>query len=133
MRFAARMNHCSPNRVDRAGATRGWRGGLTRAIINRHERQSSKLFPPNEKIVEGRAAIEKFWKAAMDSGIKTVELKTTEVEGLGESAAEVGSYTLYGKDGAAMDRGKYLMLWKRVDGAWKFDRDCWNSNQPASR
>jgi hypothetical protein len=39
----------------------------------------------------------------MDSGIKTVELKTTEVEGLGESAAEVGSYSLYGKDGAAMD------------------------------
>jgi uncharacterized protein (TIGR02246 family) len=95
--------------------------------------ERGQLFPPNEKIVEGRAAIEKFWKAAMDSGIKTVELKTNEVEGLGESAVEVGSYMLYGKDGAAMDRGKYLMLWKRVDGTWKFHRDCWNSNQPASR
>jgi uncharacterized protein (TIGR02246 family) len=95
--------------------------------------ERGQLFPPNEKIIEGRAAIEKFWKAAMDSGIKTVELKTTEVEGLGESAVEMGSYTLYGKDGAAMDRGKYLVLWKRVDGAWKLHRDCWNSNQPASR
>jgi uncharacterized protein (TIGR02246 family) len=95
--------------------------------------ERGQLFPPNENIVEGRAAIEKYWKAAMDSAIKTIELKTTEVEGLGESAAEVGSYTLYGKDGAAIDRGKYLVLWKRVNGAWKLHRDCWNSNQPASK
>ena len=69
----------------------------------------------------------------MNSGIKAIELKTTEVEGLGESAAEVGSYTIYGKDGAAIDRGKYLVLWRRVDGAWKLHRDCWNSNEPASK
>jgi ketosteroid isomerase-like protein len=73
-------------------------------VLFAQHRDRLKRMPPNEKIVEGRAAIEKFWKAAMDSGIKTVELKTTEVEGLGESAVEVGSYTLYGKDGAAMDR-----------------------------
>ena len=95
--------------------------------------ERGQLFPPNEKIVEGRAPIERYWKAAMDSGIRTIELKTTEVEGLGESAVEVGSYTLYGKDGAAMDRGKYVVLWKRVDGAWKLHRDCWNSNEPGSK
>jgi uncharacterized protein (TIGR02246 family) len=95
--------------------------------------ERGQLLPPNEKIVEGRAAIERYWKAAMDSGITTIELKTTEVEGLGESAVEVGSYTLYAKDGAAVDRGKYVVLWKRVDGAWKLHRDCWNSNQPTSK
>src|SRR3954464_8856141 len=69
--------------------------------------ERGQLLPPNEKIVEGRAAIEGDWKASMSSGVKAIELKTTEVEGLGESAAEVGSYTVYGKDGAAIDRGKY--------------------------
>ena len=95
--------------------------------------ERGQLFPPNEKIVEGRAAIETYWKAAIDSGIKTIELKTVEVEGLGDSAVEVGSYTLYGKDARAVDRGKYMVLWKRVDGAWRLHRDCWNSNQPTSK
>jgi uncharacterized protein (TIGR02246 family) len=95
--------------------------------------ERGQLFPPHEKIVEGRAAIEKYWKASMDSGIKAIELKSAEVEGLGESAVEVGSYTVYGKGGAAIDRGKYLVLWRRMDGAWKLHRDCWNSNEPASK
>jgi len=95
--------------------------------------ERGQLLPPNEKIVEGRAAIERYWKASMNSGIKAIELKTTEVEGLGESAVEVGSYTVYGKDGAAIDRGKYLVLWRRADGAWKLHRDCWNSDGPASK
>jgi uncharacterized protein (TIGR02246 family) len=92
--------------------------------------EGGQLYPPNEKIVSGRAAIEEFWKAALDSGIKEVELKTVEVEALGDSAAETGTYTLYGKDRTTLDRGKYLVLWKRVGGTWKLHRDCWNSNEP---
>ena len=95
--------------------------------------ERGQLFPPNEKIVEGRAAIERYWKASMNSGIKAIELKTTEVESLGDSAVEVGSYTAFGKDAAAIDRGKYLVLWRRADGAWKLHRDCWNSDGPASK
>ena len=95
--------------------------------------ERGQLFPPNEKIVEGRAAIEGHWKAAFEAGIKSIELTTTEVEGLGDSAVEVGSYTLFGKDKQVVDRGKYLVLWKRVGGAWKLHRDCWNTNQPKSK
>lgn len=95
--------------------------------------ERGQLFPPNEKIVEGRAAIERYWRASMDAGVKAIELKTTEVEGLGESVVEAGLYTVNGKDGAVIDRGKYLVLWRRVEGAWKLHRDCWNSNEPASR
>ena len=94
--------------------------------------ERGQLFPPNERIVEGRAAIERHWKAAFEAGIKSIELTTTEVEGLGDSAVEVGSYALFGKDKMVVDRGKYLVLWKRVDGVWKLHRDCWNTNQPKS-
>jgi uncharacterized protein (TIGR02246 family) len=109
-----------------------WRRGDARAVAAMYT-EHGQLFPPNEPIVAGRAAIERFWKAAMDAGIKAIELKATEVEALGESAVEVGAYALHSKDGVAMDRGKYLVLWKQVDGAWRLHRDCWNSSQPASR
>jgi uncharacterized protein (TIGR02246 family) len=89
-----------------------------------------ELFPPNAKIVEGRSAIEQFWKAAMDAGTKRVQLKTSEVEGYGEAAVEAGRYTLTGFDGSLSDQGKYLVLWKRVDGKWRLHRDCWNSDMP---
>ncbi len=112
-----------------AAAYRCGDAGAVAAMYTEH----GQLFPPNEPIVAGRAAIERFWKAAIDAGIKTIELKTIEVEGLGESAVEVGAYTLRGKDGVAIDQGKYLVLWKQVEGAWRLHRDCWNSNQPASR
>lgn len=95
--------------------------------------EQGQLFPPNEPIVAGRVAIERFWKATMDAGVKGIELKTIEVEGLGESAVEVGAYTLHRRDGVTMDRGKYLVLWKQVGGAWRLHRDCWNSSRPASR
>jgi uncharacterized protein (TIGR02246 family) len=93
--------------------------------------EGGQLYPPNESVVGGRAAIEEFWKAAMDSGVTGVELKTVEVDALGDSAIEAGTYTLFGKDRTTLDRGKYLVLWKRVGGAWRLHRDCWNSNVPA--
>jgi ketosteroid isomerase-like protein len=92
--------------------------------------EHGELFPPNEKIVEGRSAIEQFWKAAMDAGTKSVQLKTSEVEGYGEAAVDAGTYTLTGADGRLLDQGKYLVLWKRVDGKWRLHRDCWNSDMP---
>jgi uncharacterized protein (TIGR02246 family) len=95
--------------------------------------EGGQLYPPNERVVAGRAAIEEFWKAAMDSGAKGVEVKTTEVDGLGDSAVETGTYTLYAKDGTTLDHGKYIVLWKWVGGAWRLHRDCWNSSEPMRR
>jgi uncharacterized protein (TIGR02246 family) len=95
--------------------------------------EGGQLYPPNQKVVAGRAAIEQFWKSAMDSEVKGVELKTAEVESLGDSAVEAGTYTLTRRDGTTFDRGKYLVLWKWVGGAWRLHRDCWNSNDPVRR
>ena len=94
--------------------------------------EPGQLFPPAAQIVAGRAAIEKYWKSALDSGVKGVELKTTEVFSLGETAAETGTYALTGKNGDSLDEGKYVVVWKRVDGQWRLHRDCWNSNKPAA-
>ena len=95
--------------------------------------EAGRLFPPNSEIVEGRLAIENFWKSVMAGGIVRVELKTVEVESFGDSIVESGRATLFGQGGMVLDKGKYVVLWKKVGGKWKLHRDCWNSSQPASK
>lgn len=95
--------------------------------------EKARLLPPNAKVVDGRNAIEKFWKGVMDAGIKTIELKTVEIELFGNTIVEQGTATLYGDDKVVVDNGKYLVVWKRNDGKWKLHRDCWNSSEPAPK
>lgn len=93
--------------------------------------EKARLLPPNADVIEGRSAIEAFWKGVMDAGVKDIELKSVEVEAFGDTIVEQGTATLYGKDKAVLDRGKYIVVWKRVDKKWKLHRDCWNTSEPA--
>jgi hypothetical protein len=42
----------------------------------------------------------------------------------------MGQYTLRGAGGAGdlIDRGKYIVIWKLIQGEWKLHRDIWNSS-----
>ncbi len=92
--------------------------------------EQAKLLPPHAQTVAGRPAIEAFWKSAMAAGIRDVELKTLEVESFGDTVVEEGTATLYGDGNRTVDKGKYLVVWKRAGGKWRLHRDCWNSNEP---
>ena len=35
-----------------------------------------------------------------------------------------------GPDGAVIKTGKFMELWKKVDGKWLIHRDMWSSNAP---
>jgi hypothetical protein len=60
-----------------------------------------------------------------------VSLNTMEVEALGNTAIEVGTYTAAGADGKMADKGKYIVIWKRVGNDWKIHRDIFNTSMPA--
>mgnify|MGYP001501966954 CR=1 FL=1 len=89
---------------------------------------NGQLFPPHQQVIEGRPAIEAFWNATMSAGITSVELRTAEIESFGDAIVESGRSTLRGPGDMVVERGKYLVLWKRVAGKWKLHRDCWNSS-----
>jgi uncharacterized protein (TIGR02246 family) len=93
--------------------------------------ENGQILPPNSDFVTGRQAIQAFWQGAMDMGIKSVKLETVEVEGYGDTAIEVGKYTLSGEAGQVLDTGKYIVIFKQVDGQWKLHRDIFNSSMPA--
>jgi len=89
-----------------------------------------QLLPPNMDAMVGQAAIQAFWQGAMDMGIQSAQLEIVEVEGHGDTAIEVSKYTL-GAGGQVLDRGKYIVIWKREGGQWKLHRDIFNSSMPA--
>lgn len=88
----------------------------------------AQLLPPQAAFVEGTEAIQQFWQSGIDSGAKEFALTTVEVRGWDDEAYEVGTYTMSGGGGETLDAGKYIVIWKRVDGQWKLHRDIWNSN-----
>lgn len=90
-----------------------------------------QLLPANSDVVEGKGAIRTFWQGAFGLGLTDARLETVEVEPHGDTAIEVGRYELRA-GGALADRGKYLVVWKNADGAWKLHRDIWTTSQPAS-
>jgi uncharacterized protein (TIGR02246 family) len=92
----------------------------------------AQVLPPNSDVITGRQAIQAFWQMAMDMGVKAVKLATVEVAGDGNTAYEVGQFTLQGAEGQVLDAGKYVVIWRQEAGQWKLHRDIWNSSRPAS-
>jgi ketosteroid isomerase-like protein len=89
-----------------------------------------QVLPPNGDFVRGPEAVQGFWQAVMDMGIKEARLETAEVEGHGDTAIEVSTFTLLGEGGQVLDRGKYIVIWKQDGGQWKLHRDIFNSSLP---
>jgi uncharacterized protein (TIGR02246 family) len=92
----------------------------------------AQVLPPNSDVITGQQAIQTFWQRAMDMGVKAVKLATVEVTGEGNTAYEVGQFTLQGAEGQVLDAGKYVVIWRQEAGQWKLHRDIWNSSRPAS-
>jgi uncharacterized protein (TIGR02246 family) len=93
--------------------------------------EQGQLLPPNADFMSGREAIQAFWQGALDMGIAAAQLETLEVEDHGDTAIEVGTYTLHAQDGTELDAGKFIVVWKRVGGEWSLHRDIFNSSKPA--
>ena len=90
-----------------------------------------QTLPPNVESVRGRETIAEFSQASFDGGLASIALFTVEVEGFGDTAFEVGRFTVSDSEGEPLDSGKYIVIWKVEDGEWRLHRDIWNSSQPA--
>ena len=94
--------------------------------------ENGQFLPPNSDFVTGKQEIQATFQAFMDMGIKAIKLETIEVEGYGDTASEVGRYTLEGEGGQVLDQGKFIVIWKQKAGQWKLHRDIINTSMPAS-
>jgi uncharacterized protein (TIGR02246 family) len=92
--------------------------------------ENGQVLPPNGEFVTGKPAIQTFWQAVMNMGIKEAELAIVEVEDHGDTAIEVSQFKLKDGEGQVLDKGKYIVIWKQEDGEWKLHRDIFNSSMP---
>lgn len=87
----------------------------------------ARLLPPDAPIVEGRDAAIQFWEtAAQQLGIRAVQLRTVSLEIVGDLPYEIGHADVDRQSGQQVGF-KYVVIWKREDGHWRWHVDIWNT------
>ncbi len=90
--------------------------------------KDARILPPGAEMITGLANIKNFWRSAIASmGVKAVKLQTVEFEPLGETGFEIGRATLHFEAAGSQPADvKYVVLWKRDNGQWKWHVDMWS-------
>lgn len=93
-----------------------------------------RLMPPNAVSALGSAAIAEFYRGIFELPNLSVSWTQdlVEVAESGTLAYDVGPYSLAydGPSGRVEDRGKYLVVWKKVNGQWRVAAESFNSDLP---
>ena len=89
------------------------------------------VMPANSESVSGNG-IPALWGSFIRMGVKEAKLMTDEVIGNAELLAETGKYEIYMDKNKLLDKGKYVVVWKQVDGSWKMYRDIFTTSMPAA-
>ncbi|WP_046755678.1 YybH family protein [Kordia jejudonensis] len=92
--------------------------------------KDAKIFPQRGKIISGRTAIVKYWTLPEGFQTKNHKITPSEITVVEDTAYDYGHYegTTVKADGEESSwKGKYIIVWKRVDGKWKMYLDIWNS------
>jgi uncharacterized protein (TIGR02246 family) len=90
--------------------------------------------PSYEPMMHGKNQLVDSHKKMMESGFKfnTVDFEVVDVMGSGDMAVEIGKYqmnmTIPGMQQPIDDNGKYITVWKKIDGNWKIIAETWNSD-----
>jgi uncharacterized protein (TIGR02246 family) len=92
--------------------------------------EDAYVLPPGQDMVRGRAAIEGFWKGAMQQ-LGNAKLVAVDVAPLGPRAArEIGTFSFQTKAQPPQQViGKYVVVWRKIGARWLLATDIWNMNK----
>jgi uncharacterized protein (TIGR02246 family) len=93
--------------------------------------EDAQLLPPDMEVVSGRAAIQEFFARTNPPDAPELEFATVETRVFGEYAHRQGTFTAKGPDGQVVVTGKFIELWRKIDGKWLIHRDMWSWNAAA--
>ena len=102
------------------------------ATLARMSTERAILLPPNAEMVEGREAIEEYWRSVFAAGLKDVSVRTIQVDEYGGDAArEIGRIRVNAPAPRDVLEGKYVIVWRKSGESWLVDSVMWNFTQPA--
>jgi ketosteroid isomerase-like protein len=92
----------------------------------------AQILPPRSPVIEGKPAIAAFFQANIDKYISFGnDTKWSVVRG--DLAIEQGVYNVRNvRVGQDVEAGKYIRIWKRVDGTWKLYRDMFSPDSASA-
>lgn len=92
------------------------------------------LLAPAADVLNGRSAIERFWRTGVETGIEQVELLVLDLQQRGDVAFEVGAYALHVATESGIpvvDRGRYLIVHRvEPDGSWRRAAEMFSPDRP---
>lgn len=95
--------------------------------------ESGALMAPNAPIAIGRPAIAEGWRSmmAIPGFALTFEADEIAVSSSGDMAYDRGTYRFQAAPpgGAIDDVGKYVVVWRNVNGEWQVAADIFNSDK----
>jgi ketosteroid isomerase-like protein len=100
-------------------------------VVNRYSSDGA-IMAPNAKSITSPEGFLAFFNGGYDHGIRKVSFHTLSLFGLnGAMVNEEGTYELQDESGQTIDKGKYIVVWKKTKSGWKMYRDIFNTDLTA--
>lgn len=98
-----------------------------------HYADDAQILPPQRPAIDGRPAIAAYFQANIDKYIGFGNDTQWSVV-RGDIAIEQGVYNIRNvRVGQDVEAGKYIRIWKRINGDWKLYRDMFSADNAQSQ
>ena len=102
-------------------------------MVPRIYTEHAMVLPPKAEMIEGREAIENYWRGVIAAGLRNLSLTSVQIDQYGSDAArEIGRFRVEAppRDQVGSVEGKYVVIWRKSGGRWQHDSDIWNFTEP---
>jgi ketosteroid isomerase-like protein len=111
---------------------KSYNAGNADSILERYA-DDAVLMPPGAPAVNGAAAMKEYLKkdmteAAAGGVVLAIDTSRAALAVSGDFAWRSGTFALRDRNGATLDTGKWLEVWRKADGKWRIVRDIWNTD-----
>ncbi len=90
--------------------------------------ENSVFMPPNKPLLRGKDPLKSFYGDLFGHGATDLKMDPVDVAGHGPIAYLSGTFSL--TTGTTHDRGKFLLVMRKMGEKWLFQHSMWSSDLP---